>query len=496
MNLASLHKLLHNFASRGVGEIWQQTTVTPPVSVEPKQPKFIEDPLWSPRPRMPAVVLPKEPKYSYSSTYVKARQEWEKKCKMLRKEAKLAFQPALTMWEEKQSAYEQEIEALRSQAREQWREGPLKEHRARASEARKQYRLEAAKAQQELDNVKHRYCRSECDAHEIVNIAEQALKLTLHPPFLNDVAWMEQTDVYYDSVEKVIQINRVLPRAIDIRANKGYKEREFCTVEIPATTKEIASVYPSVLHQLMLITMMSVFEAGDSPSVRGVCVNGSTPHINPATGQKVNPVTHSLYVSREEYDALDMLHVDPTACFKALKGVAGSVQGEPVAIAPILNLQTSDRRIIENREVEVSTSQNLASMDWQDFEHLVRNLLEKEMSGDDMEIKVTQSSRDGGVDALIFDPHPLRGGKIIVQAKRYTNVVGVSAVRELHGTVSHEGAMKGILVTTSSFGHDAYEYAKDKPLSLINGANLLYFLSKHGIEGRIDIPEARASRNK
>ena len=39
-------------------------------------------------------------------------------------------------------------------------------------------------------------------------------------------------------------------------------------------------------------------------------------------------------------------------------------------------------------------------------------------------------------------------------------VVGVSAVRDLHGTVLNEGANKGILVTTSGYGNDAYDFAK------------------------------------
>lgn len=57
-------------------------------------------------------------------------------------------------------------------------------------------------------------------------------------------------------------------------------------------------------------------------------------------------------------------------------------------------------------------------------------------------MKVTRASKDGGVDAVLIDPDPVRGGKIVIQAKRYTNTVGVSAVRDLYGTVEHEGAMK------------------------------------------------------
>ncbi|MBR5113654.1 MAG: restriction endonuclease [Clostridia bacterium] len=107
-------------------------------------------------------------------------------------------------------------------------------------------------------------------------------------------------------------------------------------------------------------------------------------------------------------------------------------------------------------------------------------------------MKITQASRDGGVDAVAFDSDPIRGGKIVIQAKRYTNVVGVSAVRDLYGTLINEGAMKGILVTTSYYGNDAYEFAKGKPIQLIDGAGLLGLLQNHGKKARIDLQEAKA----
>ena len=59
-------------------------------------------------------------------------------------------------------------------------------------------------------------------------------------------------------------------------------------------------------------------------------------------------------------------------------------------------------------------------------------------------------------------------------------VVPVSAVRDLYGTMIAEGAAKGILVTTSHYGRDSREFAKDKPISLIDGANLVHMFQKHG----------------
>jgi len=41
-----------------------------------------------------------------------------------------------------------------------------------------------------------------------------------------------------------------------------------------------------------------------------------------------------------------------------------------------------------------------------------------------------------------------------------------------------ERASKGILVTTAAFGHGSYEFAKDKPITLLDGGALLQLPSR------------------
>ena len=154
-------------------------------------------------------------------------------------------------------------------------------------------------------------------------------------------------------------------------------------------------------------------------------------------------------------------------------------------------LDKADPRFVEGKDLNLDEGTNLAAMPWEDFEHLVAQLFELEFSKSGDEVKVTQASRDRGVDAILFDPDPLKGGKYILQAKRYTRTVNVSSVRDLYGTVMNEGANRGILITTSSYGPDAYEFAKDKPITLIDGANLLSLLEKHQMKYIIDLEEAR-----
>jgi restriction system protein len=194
-----------------------------------------------------------------------------------------------------------------------------------------------------------------------------------------------------------------------------------------------------------------------------------------------------------DFQRLNLAQIDLKTCFRSLKGISGGRLTDFSPVRPVISLDKNDPRFVAAYAVADSLDQktNLAAMDWLDFENLIRELFEKEFSKDGGEVKITQASRDGGVDAIAFDPDPIRGGKIVIQAKRYTNTVGVSAVRDLFGTVHNEGAIKGILVTTSDYGPDAYEFAKDKPLALLSGSELLYVLERHGHHARIDLKEAK-----
>ena len=197
--------------------------------------------------------------------------------------------------------------------------------------------------------------------------------------------------------------------------------------------------------------------------------------------------------NKDGFMEFNLSKIDPKATFKHLKGVAATALIDLTPIPPVIKLDKHDKRFIEGKEIVagLDESVNLAAMSWEDFEHLIRELFENEFATAGGEVKVTQASSDGGVDAIAYDPDPIRGGKIVIQAKRYTNTVGVAAVRDLYGTVMNEGATKGILVTTSSYGKDSYEFAKDKTITLLNGSNLLSLLEKHGHKARINIAEAK-----
>ena len=286
-----------------------------------------------------------------------------------------------------------------------------------------------------------------------------------------------------------------LPRVKEVR----YVKVKDDMVEVYLSETEMNRIYDSALYQICLRTIYELFDADVAYALSAVAFNGWVKSIDKATGKEVNGCVMSVQTTKEEFKKIELAKVDPKACFKTLKGIGSSKLHSLTPIAPVLKINREDKRFVASYAVagQLDERTNLAAMDWEDFEHLIREIFEKEFSKPGCEVKVTQASRDGGVDSVVLDSDPIHGGKTVIQAKRYTNTVGVAAVRELWGTVLNEGAMKGILVTTADYGPDAYEFAKGKPMVLLNGANLLHLLEKHGHKAKIDIrgPRKKLSVN-
>ena len=91
----------------------------------------------------------------------------------------------------------------------------------------------------------------------------------------------------------------------------------------------------------------------------------------------------------------------------------------------------------------------------------------------------TTSTNDGGIDIIAIHPQPILAGKYIIQCKDWKGKVGVVVVRELYGVVSSENANKGILITSSTFTKEAEEFARGKPLELIDGEQLERLIKEH-----------------
>jgi restriction system protein len=153
------------------------------------------------------------------------------------------------------------------------------------------------------------------------------------------------------------------------------------------------------------------------------------------------------------------------------------------AIDPVMPFSRADPRVIEAVDVISSLDQrpNLLDIAPKEFESFIQNLFTKM----GYETDQYRSSGDGGIDCMAYKRDPVAPMKIAVQAKLYTKTVPPTHVRDLYGTMLHEGATLGIMITTSGYGPASEEWANGKPLHLIDGPGLLSICQEHGIPARI-----------
>lgn len=290
-----------------------------------------------------------------------------------------------------------------------------------------------------------------------------------------------------DSKELVIEYElpdlSLVPNVTEYR----YVKTKDIIEEKPRKLSEVKDIYQDIIASVTLRAIHEVFEADLCNHILLVVFNGFVQTIDPATGKPIRPCLVSIRTTKDKFSELDLSLVDKKACLRNLGAVVSPRPAEMQPVKPVIEFDMVDKRFVEESDIlgGIDSRTNLMELNPFEFENLVSNLFQKM----GLQTKQTRSSKDGGVDAIAYDTRPILGGKVIIQAKRYKNTVGVSAVRDLYGTMMNEGANKGILVATSSYGPDAYEFSKDKPIELIDGGGLLYLLDQVGIQAKIIFPE-------
>ena len=294
----------------------------------------------------------------------------------------------------------------------------------------------------------------------------------------------------YDPASRLLGVDYMLPDISIVPEAKSYKytkARDIIESTAETGTRRRA-LYSTVIAQSALRVLHEIFEADRLGHVETVVLNAMVDTIDRATGARVTPCLVSVRTTAQVFNAINLRAVDPAACLKGLSAAMSPNPAELAPVRPVLELKMVDPRFVTEADVlsELDRRPNLMELTPGEFESLITNLFTRM----GLEARMTQASRDGGVDCVAYDPRPIFGGKVVIQAKRYKNTVGVSAVRDLFGTMQNEGASKGILVTTSGYGKAAFEFADGKPIELLSGANLLYLLAEHAeIEARIIVPE-------
>ena len=244
-------------------------------------------------------------------------------------------------------------------------------------------------------------------------------------------------------------------------------------------------LYNAVIAQVAVRTVREVFMVTPDNMVSTVVFNGHINTVDPATGRRIRPPLISMRATREKFDELVLAEprFDPLASIKrhfrghipASRGIQAYRAGHAVQQGGSAR-HRGHRRDLHSRPAAQSPRPHS-----KEFESFVQNLFTKM----GYETDQFRTSGDGGIDCMAYKRDPVAPMKIAVQAKLYTKTVSPTHVRDLYGTMQHEGATLGIMITTSGYGPGSVEFANGKPLHLIDGTGLMSICQEHGIPARI-----------
>jgi hypothetical protein len=129
------------------------------------------------------------------------------------------------------------------------------------------------------------------------------------------------------------------------------------------------------------------------------------------------------------------------------------------------------RRDIQHKADTANSVEALRTMSPKEFEDMVVELY-KALGHN---AKRTGATGDHGVDVVV---QTNTGEKWVVQAKRWRGSVGEPIVRDFYGVVQHEKADKGAIITTGKFTMQARDWAKGKPITLVEGEEFLNLIHR------------------
>lgn len=332
--------------------------------------------------------------------------------------------------------------------------------------------------------------QAEVEAHNVEIVAWQEGCAARH---------RESVERYLSAVSERVPLPQDLPRVAEI-AYSPRGEQVVARVELPGTDvvplvarhsyvvskdehretarpkTQVAQLYRSIVSQIALLYLRDLFDA--DPVLQIVDVNAHVHATNPATGHREYPCLISVTVERTVFDNLNLHEVSPQDCLRHLNALVSRHPYEVEPVTPIREFDLTRFAFVDGLDAvsRLDSRPDLMEMTPTEFEHFVRQVFEAM----GMEGWTTERTGDDGIDAVVLNRDPIIGGLTVVQAKKYSRVLGVSHIRELVGAMDEKRAGRGILVTTSWFTSGCWTKAKDNGrIELIDGARLCALTRDH-----------------
>ena len=288
--------------------------------------------------------------------------------------------------------------------------------------------------------------------------------------------------VHYDPASRELLIEYELPLQDVVPTVVGYRYTPAKGMTaLPRKEPETKKLYGDLLARLTLRTIAETLDATPPDLVSGVVFNGYASTKDRATGRAVRPLLMSVGAERDKFGVvqLDEPELDPVLCLRShLNAIVSPHPYDLEGVRPVVSFDLSKYKFVDEMDVVagMDSRTDLLTLSPGEFEHLIRRLFE----AIGMKSWVTQASKDEGVDGVAVNEDPIVGGLCIIQAKRYSKIVGLEAVHALAGVMDHKRAAKGVLVTTSWVGKASRDFAAaNGRIEIIEGRNLKHMLNEH-----------------
>jgi restriction system protein len=352
----------------------------------------------------------------------------------------------------------------------------------------------ASAAMQNALTARRQSAFAEGDAESVEWFVGRVLDASRYPE-----GFPREYQVAYRPQNRDVVVEFELPQQDVVPPVRGYRyiKTRDAIEPVPRPQNEVKQRYKKLISCVALRTLHEIFSATTADVVEAVVFNGRLSTIDRATGKPVRPHLVTVSAERSAFDELVLAAVEPAACLVRLNAFVSPNPFDMEAVEPFIAFDLKRFRFTDDMDVisDLDSRPNLLKLSPTEFEHLVRQLFVAMGA----EAWTTIPSKDGGVDAVATSKNLFFGGVCLIQAKRWTGLVGLESVHALTGVMADHNATTGVLVTTSWFGRASEQFAKRNRITLINGAELKQllkeYLKKDVIPGTSPPRRLRASDN-
>jgi len=170
----------------------------------------------------------------------------------------------------------------------------------------------------------------------IEEYCDMVLNNSEYPDILN-MSWK----INYNSETKSLVIDYELPSPSDLPLVDSYKfvKSKNEIQDKPLTLAKKKALYADVLFQICIRSIHEVIEADKIDGILVVAFNGVVTSLNEGTGKMEEKVIMSVVTSKDEFLQINLGAVVAEKTFEHLKGVAGKVLLDQVAVTPVAAIE-------------------------------------------------------------------------------------------------------------------------------------------------------------